>query len=81
MKIKEITFEPENGVAYIKLKDHKVRKSEEYSDCMVLDFNYRNELIGVELIGPCVRDMNKISDIYNIPQLKEKSKVFKELIS
>ncbi len=72
-----ITFESEEDeYVYIDIKDGKYDHSEEIEDdeihgYVLLDFDKKNTLLGIELLDPTETKLHLIAEKYDISQLKE----------
>lgn len=54
---------------YIELEKRKVGKTKEFAPEVFLDFDYKGELIGVELLNPGTLYLKKIAKTFDKPEL------------
>ncbi len=46
-----ITYDKENDVLYIKYKEGKIMESEEISEGIIVDYDEKGEIIGIEILN------------------------------
>jgi uncharacterized protein YuzE len=44
-------YDKEGDILYIKLKDDKIEESEEIEEGIIVDYNEKGEIVGIEIIG------------------------------
>jgi uncharacterized protein YuzE len=54
-----LEYDPSSTALYVKVKKGKVAKSRPLADNIVLDLNAKNELLGIEIIGPRPEDLRE----------------------
>ncbi len=52
-----LEYDPSSTALYIRIRKGKVASSKPLADNLVLDLNGRNEILGVEIIGPRPEDL------------------------
>ncbi len=51
-----ITYDKESDVLYIKYKDEKIVESDEISNGIIVDYNEKGEIVGIEVLNFKERD-------------------------
>ncbi len=51
-----ITYDKESDVLYIKYKDEKIVESDEISKGIIVDYNEKGEIVGIEILNFKERD-------------------------
>ena len=75
--IKYISFDPMYGCLYLKFSDEAVARTHEHSDCVNIDFDKNNELVGIEFVGVKKAAGNlkqifiELAKTYNKPELEK----------
>ncbi len=54
-----LEYDPRSTALYIRIKRGKVASSKPLADNLILDLNGKNELIGIEIIGPRPEDLKE----------------------
>lgn len=54
-----LEYDPSSMAFYVRMKKGKVAKSRPLADNIVLDLNDKNELLGIEIIGPRPEDLKE----------------------
>jgi uncharacterized protein YuzE len=54
-----LEYDPSSTALYVRMKKGKVAKSKPLADNIVLDLNGKNELLGIEIIGPRPEDLRE----------------------
>jgi len=54
-----LEYDPSSTALYVRVKKGKVAKSRPLADNIVLDLNNKNELLGIEIIGPKPEDLSE----------------------
>jgi uncharacterized protein YuzE len=54
-----LEYDPSSTALYVRVKKGKVAKSRPLADNIVLDLNAKNELLGIEIIGPRPEDLTE----------------------
>lgn len=54
-----LEYDPSSTALYVRLKRGKVAKSRPLADNIILDLNAKNELLGIEIIGPRPEDLRE----------------------
>ena len=80
MKIAEITIDPQYNIAYIMINDHKVAKSERYEEGIVIDYDSRGELVGIELLNASKSAIMKIANKFRLNSIKKKADHLSKLL-
>ena len=52
-----LEYDPTSTALYIRIRRGKVASSKPLADNLVLDLNGRNEILGVEIVGPTPEDL------------------------
>jgi len=65
----KVSFDPFAKAVYIELEKKKVAKTKEFAPEVFLDFDYKGELIGVELLNPGILYLKKIAKTFHKPEL------------
>jgi len=63
---------------YIKVKDGEVSVTKEVLPEVFVDYSTKNEILGIELVSPCVSTIRKIAKKLHLPIIKNLKK-FEEL--
>lgn len=64
-----IKIDTQAGAAYIRLKEGKVHATKEILPEVFADYNNKKELLGVELVSPCVVTLRKLARQLHLPIL------------
>ena len=56
-----VSFDTKAQVFYLKLKDTKVVRTKEFAEEVFLDFDYKGDLVGVEMLNPGTMVLKKIA--------------------
>ncbi|MGO9645047.1 MAG: DUF2283 domain-containing protein [Candidatus Bathyarchaeia archaeon] len=54
-----LEYDPSSTALYVRMKRGKVVTSTPLADNIILDLNKKNELLGIEIIGPRPEDLNE----------------------
>jgi len=54
-----LEYDPSSTALYVRMKKGKVAKSRPLADNIILDLNRKNELLGIEIIGPKPEDLRE----------------------
>ena len=54
-----LEYDPTSTALYVRVKKGKVAQSKPLADNLVLDLNSKNELLGIEIIGPKPEDVKE----------------------
>lgn len=54
-----LEYDPSSTALYVRMKKGKVAKSRPLADNIILDLNAKNELLGIEIIGPKPEDLRE----------------------
>jgi uncharacterized protein YuzE len=54
-----LEYDPSSTALYVRIKRGKVATSKPLADNIILDLNKRNELLGIEIIGPRPEDLKE----------------------
>jgi len=54
-----LEYDPSSTALYVRIKRGKVAKSRSLADNIVLDLNDKDELLGIEIIGPRPEDLRE----------------------
>lgn len=52
-----VEYDPSSTALYVRIKKGKVASSRPLADNLILDLNRRNEILGIEIIGPRPEDL------------------------
>jgi uncharacterized protein YuzE len=52
-----LEYDPSSTALYVRIKRGKVALSKPLADNLIVDLNGRNEILGVEIIGPSPEDL------------------------
>jgi uncharacterized protein YuzE len=75
-----ISIDTQAKAAYLKLKDDACHHTREILPEVFADFNGKNEIIGIELISPCVLTLRKAARKLHLPILNKLKKPLEEII-
>ena len=64
-----ISLDTEAQAFYLKLKDTKVVRTKEFAEEVFLDFDYKGDLVGVEMLNPGTMVLKKIARKFHSPEL------------
>ncbi|MBN2097935.1 MAG: DUF2283 domain-containing protein [Candidatus Omnitrophica bacterium] len=67
----KISFDTLAKAVYIELEKKKVARTREFAPEVFLDFDYRGELIGIELLNPATVYLKKIARKFRKPELEK----------
>ncbi len=67
----KISFDTLAKAVYIELKKRKVARTREFAPEVFLDFDYKDELIGIELLNPGTFYLKKIAKKFHKPELEK----------
>ena len=65
----KISYDTLVKAIYVELEKKKVAKTKEFAPEVFLDFDYKGELIGVELLNPGTLYLKKIAKTFHKPEL------------
>ncbi|MFA5369995.1 MAG: DUF2283 domain-containing protein [Candidatus Omnitrophota bacterium] len=72
-QIEEALRNPDKALSthgvYIDIEKRKVIKTREFAPEVFLDFDYKGEFIGVELLNPCTLYLKKVAKRFHRPEL------------
>ena len=54
-----LEYDPSSTALYVRVKKGKVASSRPLADNIILDLNAKNELLGIEIIGPRPEDLRE----------------------
>jgi len=54
-----LEYDPSSTALYVRVKRGKVASSRPLADNIILDLNAKNELLGIEIIGPRPEDLRE----------------------
>lgn len=54
-----LEYDPSSAALYVRMKKGKVAKSRPLANNIILDLNAKNELLGIEIIGPTPEDLRE----------------------
>ncbi len=54
-----LEYDPSSTALYVRMKRGKVATSTPLADNIILDLNKKNELLGIEIIGPRPEDLKE----------------------
>jgi len=54
-----LEYDPTSTALYVRMKKGKVAKSRPLADNIILDLNAKDELLGIEIIGPRPEDLRE----------------------
>ncbi len=66
-----ISFDTEARALYVKIKDGKAVRTEEFGREVFLDFDENGELLGIEMLNPGQLVLKRIAEKYHLPDLKK----------
>ena len=75
-----INIDTQAKAAYLKLKDDECHHTKEILPEVFVDFNKQNEMIGIELISPCIVTLRKVAQKLHLPILNKIRKPLEEII-
>jgi len=64
-----INIDTQAGAAYIKIKEGKVSYTKEMLPEVFVDYDNKNEILGIELVSPCVITLRKLAKTLHLPIL------------
>jgi uncharacterized protein YuzE len=64
-----LEYDPSSTALYVRIRKGKVASSRPLADNIILDLNRKNEIVGIEIIGPKPEDLK---------EFKPKAKVLAE---
>lgn len=67
----KISFDTLAKAVYIELEKKKVARTKEFAPEVFLDFDYKGELIGIELLNPGTLYLKKIAKRFRKPDLEK----------
>jgi uncharacterized protein YuzE len=54
-----LEYDPSSTALYVRVKKGKVASSKPLADNIIVDLNAKNELLGIEIIGPRPEDLRE----------------------
>ena len=54
-----LEYDPSSTALYVRVKKGKVASSKPLADNIIVDLNAKNELLGIEIIGPRPEDLGE----------------------
>jgi uncharacterized protein YuzE len=54
-----LEYDPSSTALYVRMKKGRVAKSRPLADNIIVDLNAKNELLGIEIIGPRPEDLRE----------------------
>jgi len=54
-----LEYDPSSTALYVRIRRGKVASSKPLADNLILDLNSKNELLGIEIIGPRPEDIKE----------------------
>ncbi|MFA5429533.1 MAG: DUF2283 domain-containing protein [Candidatus Omnitrophota bacterium] len=75
-----INIDTRAGAAYIKISEGKVAYTKELLPEVFVDYNSSKEILGIELISPCVLTLRKALKVLRLPGLNRIKHPLEELI-
>lgn len=72
------TMDTQASALYIKIKDNRVHNTKELLPEVFVDYNTKGEVIGIDVVSPCVATIRKIAKKLRLPITKHLRK-FEEL--
>ncbi|MFA5240024.1 MAG: DUF2283 domain-containing protein [Phycisphaerae bacterium] len=72
------TMDTQANALYIKVREGNVSVTKETMPEVFVDYNAKNEILGIELVSPCVTTIRKIAKKLHLPLTKHLKK-FEEL--
>ena len=72
------TVDTKACVLYIKISDDKVHKTKEILPEVFVDYNAKNQVIGIDVVSPCATIIRRIAKKLHLPIMKDFRK-FEEL--
>ena len=55
-----LEYDPSSTALYVRMKRGRVATSKPLADNIILDLNAKNELLGIEIIGPKPEDLKEV---------------------
>jgi uncharacterized protein YuzE len=72
------TMDTQANALYIKVKKGETSATKEVMPNVFVDYNAKSEILGIELVSPCVTTIRKIAKKFHLPIAKQLRK-FEEL--
>jgi uncharacterized protein YuzE len=54
-----LEYDPSSTALYVRMKKGRIATSRPLADNIILDLNAKNELVGIEIIGPKLEDLKE----------------------
>ena len=80
MPIKSITIDPIAKAVYLKIRHGTVKKTKELAQEVFLDFDAKNNLLGIELLNPGKGIIRKIAQKYHISILDKTASPIEKIL-
>ena len=80
MSIKSITIDPEAKAVYLKIKEGVVKRTREFAQEVFLDFDSRNNLLGIELLNPSGIAIHKVAQKYHLAVLDKAANSIEKIL-
>jgi uncharacterized protein YuzE len=77
----KITIDTTAKAAYIRLKEGSCHITKEILPEVFVDFNAQKEILGIELISPCILTLRKVAQKLHLPILNRIKKPLEEICS
>lgn len=80
MTISNITFDPIANAMYVMIRDNKVHKSVRYEDGVVVDYDYKGGLVGIEFLNATKRSIEVAAKKFHLNLLMKKASPISRLL-
>jgi len=80
MKVTEITIDPQYNIAYIMINDNKVTKSVRQENGVVIDYDYKGDLVGIELLNASKNAIIRIAKKFRLNDIEHKADHLSKLL-
>lgn len=80
MSIKSITIDPVAKAVYLKIKEGIVKKTKEFTREVFLDFDSKNNLLGIELLNPSSLAIHKVAKKYHLAILDKAANPIEKIL-
>lgn len=65
-----LTIDTQACALYVKLRDGDIASTKEILPDVFVDYNSKKEIIGIDLVSPCVATIRKLAKKLRLPMLK-----------
>lgn len=80
MTVSNITIDPIANAIYVMINDNKVHKSERYEDGVVVDYDYKGDLVGIEFLNTSKKSIEEVARKFKLNLLRKKASPISKIL-